>query len=213
MLPGKAAGPPALIRSRFTHPGGLEVIVPRDGGGLAHFWRPSDGTQPWREAAQPADDGNWSGVAVIHSSYGNLEIVGIRDGELRHHWQAGAGGAWSAHASVGNRLFHGRPALIQSSFGTSGNYEVVAPLFDGGLAHHWRNNDLPNVPWSDPAVFGRAVDGVQQLYDDVSLLQSASGRLEVVAALSTGGALRRFRGGLPWEGPVNVVSPKGKWDD
>lgn len=201
---------PSLIRSCFTRPSGLEVIVPRCDGGLAHFWRPSDATEPWQEAARPAADGNWSGVAVIHSSYGSLEIAGVCDGELRHHWQAGAGGAWSAPARIGNRMFYGRPALIQSSFGMIGNLEVVAPLFSGGLAHYWRNNDLPNLPWSDSAVYGRTVDGAQQFYDDVTLLQSASGRLEVVAALSVGGALRRFRG-LPWEGPVNLVFPKGEW--
>jgi hypothetical protein len=149
---------------------------------------------------------------MIHSSYGNLEIVGIRDGELRYHWQAGAGGAWSADFRIGTRFFSGRPALIQGSFGTTGNFELVAPLFNGGLAHCWRNNDAANTPWSDSLVFGQAVNGVQELFNDVSLLQSASGRLEVVAATSVA-ALARFRIGTPPEGPLKVVHPSGGWDD
>ena len=214
LLPGKAGGPPALIRSRFGNPGNLEVIVPKPDVGLAHYWRDGDASQPWHEATPPSADGHWSGVAVIHSSYGNLELVGVRDGELRHHWQAGAGGNWSNAVRVTNELYYGRPALIQSSFGQVGNFEVAASRYNGGLAHSWRNNDAPNMPWSDPTVFGRDVDGRQQLFEDVSLLQSSFGRLEAVARMLDGG-LRHFRdgGGAPWEGPIDLLVPRGKHDE
>jgi hypothetical protein len=214
LLPGEAAGPPSLIRSRFGSSGNLEVVVPRTGGGLAHFWRDNDASEAWHETARPVSYGTWSGVALIHSNYDNLEIVGICDGELRHHWQAGAGGPWSPPLTIGTSVW-GRPALIQSSFGKRGNFEVVAALRNGGLMHVWRDNDTEAVPWSDPIVFGQAISGSETAFDDVTLLESDFGRLEVMARSSSDGRLRHFRRGAaaPWERPIDVLMPKGKYDE
>jgi hypothetical protein len=52
------------------------------------------------------------------------------------------------------------PVLIQSRFGTHGNFELVttyhgANMPEGALAHFRRNNDDPPAyPWSLPNVFG-----------------------------------------------------------
>ena len=52
------------------------------------------------------------------------------------------------------------PVLIQSRFGTPGNFELVttyhgADMPEGALAHFWRDNDEPSTfPWSLPTVFG-----------------------------------------------------------
>jgi hypothetical protein len=43
--------------------------------------------------------------------------------------------------------FSGTPSLIQSNFGIKGNFELVVPMSNGGLAHYWRNNDDPELPW------------------------------------------------------------------
>src|SRR5262249_40542112 len=44
--------------------------------------------------------------------------------------------------------------LIQSIFGAQGNFEMVVSLSSGGLAHYWRNNDDPTLPWNGPFEFG-----------------------------------------------------------
>ena len=44
------------------------------------------------------------------------------------------------------------PVLIQSRFATQGNFELVTPVFGGGLAHLWRNNDDLHYPWSEPTL-------------------------------------------------------------
>ena len=49
----------------------------------------------------------------------------------------------------------GMPTLIQSRCGTKGNFELLTPMASGGLAHYWRNNDEPAIPWHGPAIFGR----------------------------------------------------------
>jgi hypothetical protein len=46
--------------------------------------------------------------------------------------------------------FSGNPSLIQSNFGLKGNFELVVPMSTGGLAHYWRNNDDPELPWYGP---------------------------------------------------------------
>jgi len=38
-------------------------------------------------------------------------------------------------------LVTGKPSFIQSSYGMAGNFELVVPLAEGGLAYFWRNND------------------------------------------------------------------------
>ena len=44
--------------------------------------------------------------------------------------------------------------LVQSNWGTKGNFEVVAPVGLGGLVHWWRNNDSAGFPWVGPHWFG-----------------------------------------------------------
>jgi len=204
-LPGPAAGPPAFIQSRFGGRGNFEVIVPRPGGGLSHFFRDNDHGEIWHEAPQPSSSGNWSGVGLIHSNFGNLELVGVMDGNLVFIWQNGSGGRWSAPQVIARR-FRGRPAFIQSSYGAQGNFEVVgAP--DGtraiGLAHFWRNNDSPNFPWSGPFSFGS--DG-NRIYEDVAMFQSSFGHLEVYARGFRENSVSWFRAApaAPWVEPLSA---------
>jgi hypothetical protein len=210
LLPGSVgAGPPAFIQSRFGGRGNFEVIVPRVGGGLAHFWRDNDHGDHWAEAAQPATAGTWSGVGLIHSSFGNLELVGVVDGVLVFLWQNGVGGPWSAPTRI-DAGFIGRPALIQSSYGGShGNFEVVAARSTSqriSLSHFWRNNSDANLPWSHAVNF-RSTTDTAAIYEDVTLIQSSFNRLEVLARLQAGpgwhldSAIAHFRAAwaAPWE--------------
>ncbi len=83
----------------------------------------------------------------------------------------------------------GNPALIQGVFGGRGNFELVVPLGTGGLAHYWRNNDEPGLPWNGPFPFGTDAGTV----DSVTMIQSnfgSPGNLEVAARI--GDALHFF---------------------
>lgn len=98
----------------------------------------------------------------------------------------------------------GNPALIQSSFGTQGNFEVVVPYPGGGMAHYWRANDGTQA-WIGPNIFGTDAGAV----DAVSLIQSSYGQhLEVVARI--GDHLEHFwrDSNFPtqtWYGPSHIA--------
>jgi hypothetical protein len=204
-LPGKASGPPAFIQSRFGRVGNYEVIVPRPGGGLSHFWRDNDGGEVWHEGAAPVAGDNWSGLGLIHSNFGHLEIVGARNGRLQFLWQERPGGAWSAPQDIdAARATKGRPAFIQSSYGVRGNFEVVALTADGRLVHYWRNNDAAGFPWSTGTLLSHAADAAQIDFNDVTMIQSSYGRLEVISRASNRSVLMHYRAALgqPWEGPI-----------
>src|SRR5690348_7291076 len=50
--------------------------------------------------------------------------------------------------------------FIQSRYGTKGNFELVVPLPGSGVAHFWRDNDAPGMPWKGPEIFAREVGHV-----------------------------------------------------
>ena len=78
-----------------------------------------------------------------------------------------------------NLSFMGNPVLIQSRFGSKGNFELVVPLATGGLAHFWRDNDAAGMPWKGPTIFGGP-----DKYDALTMIQSnygSPGNLEVIA--------------------------------
>jgi hypothetical protein len=93
--------------------------------------------------------------------------------------------------------------MIQSRFGTQGNFELVVPTTGGGLAHHWRNNDDPAMPWYGPYPFGAGSN-----YSEVTLTQSNfadPGNLEVVAeSADTLESFWRDSGpSFTWSGPLH----------
>jgi hypothetical protein len=109
--------------------------------------------------------------------------------------------------------FSGNPSLIQSNFGLKGNFELVVPMSNGGLAHYWRNNDDPELPWYGPIKFGEA-DG---RFNSSSLIQSnfgSQGNLELAATEESGKNLVSFwRDSGPsfdWHGPGYIAEPSNK---
>ncbi len=101
----------------------------------------------------------------------------------------------------------GNPVLIQSRFGSKGNFELVVPAAGGGLVHLWRNDDNPYLPWSGPTPFGQSLGAV----DAVTMIQSnfgSPGNLEVIARV--GSQLQFFwRDSGPafnWNGPFLLLS-------
>jgi hypothetical protein len=206
-LASGAAGNPALIQSRFGARGNFEMVVPLQDGGLAHYWRNNDdpalpwnGPYPFGQSVGDVDE-----VALAESNYGdpgNLELV-VRAGEsLLFFWRdSGPAFTWNGPYPITAGV-QGRPALLQSRFGSRGNFELVTPLVGGGLAHLWRNNDDPAMPWNGPYPFGAGTG----YYSAVTMIQSNfgdPGNLEVVA--QTGNLLAFFwRDSGPsftWNGP------------
>ena len=102
----------------------------------------------------------------------------------------------ACHAPCGN------PALVQSTYGVAGNFELVTPYPGGGIAHYWRNNDLVTPVWNGPYIFATDVGAV----DAVSMIQSSYGNLEVVARIGDRLAhfYRDFNG--VWNGPTYFAS-------
>jgi hypothetical protein len=102
---------------------------------------------------------------------------------------------------------------IQGQFGSKGNFEVVAPLQSVRLAHFWRDNDAPSLPWQGPTTFGS-----NDHYHPVALIQSnfstaggGPGNLEVVAR--THNRLdhywREDVDPFPWHGPFAISGATG----
>jgi hypothetical protein len=81
---------------------------------------------------------------------------------------------------TGNWLKKHSGYLFQSNFGRVGNFELVVPRADDGFNFYWRNNDDPELDWSQPIPIRMDASRI----DSISLIQSNFGRpgnLEVVA--------------------------------
>jgi hypothetical protein len=198
-----------LIQSHFGSMGNFEVVVPsRAAGGLVHFWRNNDDPSfPWSGPTYFAGGlGAIDGVSLIESNFGspgNLEVVAVANGQLNHFWRDSSwNGPYIIPSTVG--IVAGAPGLIQGTFGTRGNFEVVVPSSSAGLVHFWRNNDDPSLPWSGPTPFGGSIGK----FDGVSLIQSnfgSPGNLEVIA--EAGGQQYHFwRDSTGWNGPDIIPS-------
>jgi len=172
-----------LVQSDWGLRGNFEVVTPIAAGGLAHIWRNNDAdglpwSVPYYFGAGFADD-----VTLIQSSYdspGNLEVV-ARYGDRLVHFYRAKDLKWHETVQFASGV-SGTPALIESTFGLNagphGNFELVAPVATGGLAHWWRDNSVAGEQWHGPTPFGTGTVGA------VALFQSnydSPGNLEVIA--------------------------------
>ena len=182
---GGVSGSLGLIQSHFGTKGNFEVVVPALGGGLAHYWRNNDDPSfPWTgPTAFGAKLGVVDSVSLIQSNFGpgNLEVVASAEGQVYHFWrESGQPFTWHGPFLLSGIL--GSPSLVQSRFGSQGNFELVVRIPSGGLAHYFRNNDDPSLPWSGPTPFGELIP-----FGLPSLIQSnfgSPGNLEVLAGTS-----------------------------
>ncbi|MCA1052793.1 hypothetical protein LCM14_23510 [Priestia aryabhattai] len=192
----------AFIQSRFGDTrGNFELVAPLSRQGLAYFSRNNDNQAPsWSEGIILGTElGEVDAVGLIQSNYGNpgnLEIVVLHDTgkKLAYMSRDSNTGIWSEPTTLefcepptnsSQLFFRGNPVLLQSQFGTKGNFELIIPLSSGGLAHFIRNNDEPHPCWSKGTIFGTELGEV----DAVGLIQSnygTLGRLEIVALHDNG---------------------------
>jgi hypothetical protein len=168
------AGVPTMIHGGFGLRGNFEVVVPRRDGGLLHLWCDNDDrAMSWHASLPFLEDEQVASVALVQSNYGSghLELIARIRGELVPLWRDDGVKTWKPEdpLPLADGPAAGVPAFIQSSRnGAQGNFEVVTPLAGGGLAHLWRDNDLPSLPWRQSPVFGDR----ECRFDAVALVES-----------------------------------------
>jgi hypothetical protein len=194
------SGVPSLIQNSS---GDFIVVTPLATGGMAQYRRDNAATGfPWLGPAVIAGPDVVEAVSLIQSSYGgNLEVVARIGDRLAHFFQDASSGIWHGPSFFASGV-SGAPALIQSRFGSPGNFEVVAPLAAGGMAHFWRDNSDSAMPWYGPTPFGLG------RVDATALIQGNYGdNLEVVAIVGCYGLSHYYRPDRAnWSGP-NVIVP------
>jgi hypothetical protein len=205
------AGNPALIQGTRGAVGWFEVVTARAGSGLTHDRRNNDASGlPW-VAPVTFGTGEVETVTLIEGNFGapgNLELVArVGDRLVFYFWN---GIQWVGPGPiVANGVeitgVKGVPSLIQSTWGTRGNFELAVPLIGGGIGLWFRDNDNPSFPWSTAGTCG----GTGQ-YDAVSLIESRTtpGNLEILARQGDR-LVHTWRGGPPswtWSTPTYVVA-------
>lgn len=209
-MPNKNSG--FFVQSGHGATGNFEVVIPRVGGGIAHLWRSNDAPGfPWspRGLAFGSTD-DVIDVALIQSTLGplgNLEAI-VREGTKLVHHDRDDGGTWKWKVPTvlpGGLDIVGTPAFIQSSHGAIGNFEVVAPVAVGGMAHWWRNNNHVDLPWNGPTLFGIGnVEAVAMFQGNFGV----AGNLEVIAQV--GNQLVHYwrddYASWAWHGPFPIAT-------
>jgi hypothetical protein len=228
-------GNPSLVQAipgTYGTMGNYELVTPLASGGMAHFFRNNDDPSlPWSGPVTFAtDQGAVTAVSLIQSNFstqsvntgvqgpGNLAVVANIGGTLDYFYRDDVAFNWFGPTTIYSGV-SGVPSFVQAvpgTFGTMGNYELVTPLATGGMAHFFRNNDDPNLPWTLTAFFGTEFG----LVDAVALIQSnfstqfvqtgvqGPGNLIVVALI--GGDLFYFYrddvAPFNWNGPTTVFA-------
>jgi M6 family metalloprotease-like protein len=208
-----------LIVSTWGQRGNFELLVAINGK-LAHFWRdnnllatPWHGPVPVTSSSIPSTSAP-AQQALIHASPAAISLIqsnfrspGDLEAVVRMHPSIGSDflalvvrtdTGWHGPTGImlaGNLInkVTANPALVQSTFGSQGNFEM---LVGSGtqLLHYWRNNDAIGRPWNGPfsvhdwkaaTVPGSPVASISQQPIYISLLQIRGGDLAAVVVLET----------------------------
>jgi hypothetical protein len=93
--PRLCTGNPVVIQSRFGSGANLELIVPLQSGGIAHYWR--DSNRVWSGPFVFGENvGRFDAVSLIQSDFtagprwGNLEVVARSGRALHFYWREDA---------------------------------------------------------------------------------------------------------------------------
>ena len=134
-----------------TAASGYVAVTPRIGGGVDGYRKPAGASWSGPQLLLGSRE-DVLGVALIESTYGNLEMVVLESGRLSHYYNP-PGKRWFATGSLpGNQRVYAGPAFIQNQLaspGNPGNFEVLA-VVEQGLAHWYRDNST--VTWAGPQV-------------------------------------------------------------
>ena len=146
-----ATGGASLIRSSFG-PGDFEVVV-LQGSNLVHYWRDNhDIHWTWHQGQTISTSATAFGsCALIESNLGvdhnNFELVVQEGSNLVHYWHDNSDtqSPWQRGLTVATGVT-GPGSIIQSSYGSPGNFEVLVPV-NGEMEHFWHDNSNIASPW------------------------------------------------------------------
>ncbi len=186
-------GNPVLIQGSFNADqghGNFELVVPFAAGGIGAYYRLNNVPGlPWQQSATFGQGiGPVDGLTMIQSSFGepgNLEVIANAVGTAQFFFRdSGPSFTWNgpwALVADGQPItgISGAPVLVQSRSGHVGNFELMCALQGGGLAHYWRDNNAPDLPWHGPST----VLSPDIVFDAVTMIQSSYGdgqNLEVI---------------------------------
>jgi hypothetical protein len=218
----------SLIQSSFGDPhGNFEAVVKLANNELWHYWRDNTptGNQGWKPGIRICTGAAYAG-SLIQSHFkksdpgvaGNFEVVvplmlAGNQVQLTHFWRDNsktADSSWQLGAPItaATDQVVGPGCIIQSSFGSEGNFEVIVPIkgADGNavLQHYWRDDPSnPKQPWQ------RALQ-VTQPGDVVTgpgcIIQSTrgGGDIQIVVPI-------RGRGGQPQLRHISRAGATGPW--
>ncbi len=221
---------PSFIQGKFGARGNFELIGVQ-GDKLVHFFRNNDAVgNPWRKSVVLPQ---WIGatpfaVSMIQGNFadlghlGNLEAVawmsGLTTGNFLASYFRDSAFDWQGPSAIiadGQRIgaVSGDPVLIQGTFGTKGNFELLVPEGQR-LVHYFRDNDAANLPWHRSVALP-LLAGARPL--SAAMIQSnfaepgAPGNLEVIAraaGITTGDFLASYFRDITgtWYGPSAIVA-------
>jgi hypothetical protein len=161
LFAGDVADFPTLIETTFGR--NFECVY-RSTNGQLHHWYYDRTTNIWGDGGTFGPMTTVRRPGFIQSNYvspGNFEVVvATSNGTLQHLWRDNSNTAyvWNTAETFGANILLGGPTLVQSQYGSQGNFEFVALLTSGQLQHFYRDNDGDEV-WIAGPTFGGAVTG------------------------------------------------------
>ena len=197
---------PAFMGTTYNR--NFETIYVATGNRL-HHWFFDQSSSAWKDGGVFGPT-NAAGVpAFIQSNYGapgNFEVVvATSDQKLNHWWRddINPGFQWHDGGTFGSNVAFSGATLVQSQFGTQGNFELVCTLDSGQMQHWWRNNDDPNKPWVAGVTFGSGIEShpcmIEGMYGATT--EYSAGNFELCVA--AGGMVQHWwrdnsNSSLPW---------------
>jgi hypothetical protein len=230
-----ATGNPSLVQATpgtYGTMGNYELVSPLASGGIGHFFRDNDDPSlPWSGPFVFAtEQGLVNAVSLIQSNFssklsstgvqgqGNLAVVERTGTTLNYYFREDINFTWSGATFITSDA-SGIPSFVQAkpgTFGTMGNYELVTPLATGGMAHFFRNNDDPSLPWTLTAIFGTefpvvsAVSLIQSNFSTQFVTTGVQGPGNLVVAATIGSDVFYFYrddvAPFAWNGPTTVIA-------
>jgi len=193
LISSKATGPGSIFQSNYGNPnaGNLEVVV-QEGKNLVHYYRDNreSSDKPWSGPTATITSNATGSASLIQSkpgtpgSDGGLEVVVLEGkGNLNRYYRPSPSDSWHGPENIVSDA-SGPASLIQSTYNTPGNFEVVFPQgFPQGksLVHYYRDNTKSGThPWqpSNPS-FASGTTGPGSLIQSSFGTPKSQGNFEV----------------------------------
>jgi hypothetical protein len=205
-------GWPAATETTYNR--NLEVVYATTQQRLNHWWL-NRSTGGWNDGGVFGPTNVIGAPGFIQSNYGqssspgNFEVVVLNSYQQLEHWfrnNSNPTPSWQKSATFGSGVAFSGAALVQSHYGTQGNFELVCVLSSGEMQHWFRNNDAAGFPWAPTTTFGSNIKSppcmIEGMYGATS--EYALGNFELCVA--SGGNLQHWYrdnvGDGQWHGPT-----------